>query len=71
MSTVKEQKANLNLIARMDSDAKKMRTHPQAEESVLNARKAIRSASKGKGSAALVGASGRGGAKGKGGKGRR
>ncbi|KAJ2917514.1 hypothetical protein MD484_g2939, partial [Candolleomyces efflorescens] len=54
MPTEKEQKANLNLIARMDSDARKMRTHPQAEESVLNARKAIRSASKGRGSAALV-----------------
>ncbi|RXW25405.1 hypothetical protein EST38_g440 [Candolleomyces aberdarensis] len=71
ISTANEQKANLNLIARMDSDARKMRKDPRAEEPVLNARKAIRSASKGKGSAALAGASGRNSSKGKGGKGRR
>jgi len=41
------------LIKKMESDSKKMRVDPRAEESVLNVRKAVRFASKGKGGAAL------------------
>ena len=66
MSVEKEQKANLKLISSMESDAKKMRKAPQAEDSVINVRKAIRGASKGQGAAAL----GRSESKGKGSKGK-
>jgi len=48
-----EKKAALTLLAKMESDAKKTRTEP-AGESVLNARKAIRFASKGAGGPALA-----------------
>ncbi|TFK25954.1 RRS1-domain-containing protein [Coprinopsis marcescibilis] len=53
-SVGKEMKANLDLVARMGSDAKKMRGAPHKEESVINVRKAVRFASKGKGSIAMA-----------------
>jgi regulator of ribosome biosynthesis len=45
--------ASLALLSRIDSDAKKTRREPQQEESVLNVRKAVRFASKGRGGLAL------------------
>ncbi|KAF8239058.1 RRS1-domain-containing protein [Tricholoma matsutake] len=48
-----EKQASLALIQRMDSDAKKMRSEPRKEESLLNVRKAVRFASKGRGGLAL------------------
>ena len=48
-----EKQASLALIQRMESDAKKMRREPQKEESVLNVRKAVKFASKGRGALAL------------------
>ncbi|KAF8897762.1 ribosome biogenesis regulatory protein-domain-containing protein [Infundibulicybe gibba] len=44
-----EKNASLALLSRMDSDAKKTRREPAAEESMLNVRKAVRFASKGRG----------------------
>lgn len=60
----------------MESDSKKMRREPRAEESTLNVRKAISHASKGRGGIALGrelsgGGRGRGGRGGRGGKGGR
>jgi len=66
-----EKQASIALIQRMDSDTKKM-SEPRKEEGVLNVRKAVRFASKGRGGLALgreaAGKSRRGG---KGGKGKR
>ncbi|KAJ7461463.1 ribosome biogenesis regulatory protein-domain-containing protein, partial [Mycena latifolia] len=67
-----EKNASLALISRMGSDAKKTRREPARDEEVLNVRKAVRFASKGRGGIALgrVAASsgrGRGGARGRGG----
>lgn len=42
------------LLSRMESDAKKMRKEPQEEDDVVNVRKAVRFASKGKGPLALA-----------------
>ncbi|KAF9006650.1 ribosome biogenesis regulatory protein-domain-containing protein [Cyathus striatus] len=67
-SAESEKKSSLAIISRMDSDAKKTRREPK-EEGVLNVRKAVRFASKGKGSFALAGKVGPKSAKGK--KGRR
>ncbi|KAF9462073.1 RRS1-domain-containing protein [Collybia nuda] len=65
-----EKQASLALLSRLDSDSKKMRKEPQ-EESVLNVRKAVRFASKGRGGLALGreaagGRSSRGGRSGRG-----
>ncbi len=54
----------------MDSDSKKMKRNPEAEESALNVRKAIRFESKGKGGVALARKTGKPLVK-KGGKGQR
>ena len=59
-----ETKASLALLSRMESDAKKTRREPVPEESVLNVRKAVRFASKGRGGVAL-GRDAAGGGKGK------
>jgi regulator of ribosome biosynthesis len=48
-----EKRTSLALIQRMDSDAKKMSSEPRKEENVLNVRKAVRFASKGRGGLAL------------------
>lgn len=48
-----EKQASLALLQRMDSDARKMRSEPRKEDSVLNVRKAVRFASKGRGGLAL------------------
>ncbi|TFK63547.1 RRS1-domain-containing protein [Pluteus cervinus] len=48
-----EKQSSLALLSRMESDSKKMRKDPQADEKVLNVRKAVRFASKGKGGVAL------------------
>lgn len=48
-----EKQASLALLSRMDSDAKKMRRNPAPEDNVLNVRKAVRFASKGRGGVAL------------------
>ncbi|KAJ7591528.1 ribosome biogenesis regulatory protein-domain-containing protein [Mycena floridula] len=48
-----EKNASLALLNKMESDSKKSRREPVAEESVLNVRKAVRFASKGRGGAAL------------------
>ncbi|KAF8655337.1 hypothetical protein AX16_003110 [Volvariella volvacea WC 439] len=49
-----ERKASLALLQRMESDAKKMRQEPKfGDDNVLNVRKAIRNASKGRGGVAL------------------
>ncbi|KAJ7086005.1 ribosome biogenesis regulatory protein-domain-containing protein [Mycena belliarum] len=65
-----EKNASLALLARMGSDAKKTRREPSKEEDVLNVRKAIRSASRGRGGIALGRAAsaggGRGGSRGRG-----
>jgi regulator of ribosome biosynthesis len=52
----KETKSNLDLISKMDSDARKMRKSSSSApaESDVNVRKAVRFASKGKGSAAFA-----------------
>ncbi|RDB19864.1 Ribosome biogenesis regulatory [Hypsizygus marmoreus] len=76
-SVANEAQASLALLSRIDSDARKTRREPQPEESVLNTRKAVRFASKGRGGLALGreaagGRSSRGGSRGRGGgKGRR
>lgn len=44
----------MDLISKMDSDARKMRKSVPAAESDVNVRKAVRFASKGKGSAAFA-----------------
>ncbi|KAJ7256543.1 ribosome biogenesis regulatory protein-domain-containing protein [Mycena haematopus] len=64
-----EKNASLALISRMGSDAKKTRREPASEENVLNVRKAVRFASKGRGGVALgrAAAGGRGGRGGRGG----
>ncbi|KAJ7074145.1 ribosome biogenesis regulatory protein-domain-containing protein [Mycena amicta] len=49
-----EKNASLALLSRMDSDAKKARREPPAPEKVLNERKAVRFASKGRGGIALA-----------------
>ncbi|KAF6762029.1 ribosome biogenesis regulatory protein-domain-containing protein [Ephemerocybe angulata] len=60
-SVVDEQKSALKLIGSMDSDARKMRKAPREnEEGSVNARKAIRFASKGKGAASMAGGETRG-----------
>ncbi|KAF7363774.1 Ribosome biogenesis regulatory protein [Mycena sanguinolenta] len=64
-----EKNASLALISRMDSDAKKTRREPPTEENVLNVRKAVRFASKGRGGVAL-GRSAAGARGGRGGRGR-
>jgi regulator of ribosome biosynthesis len=64
----------LALISRMGSDAKKTRREPAPEENVLNVRKAVRFASKGRGGVALgrsAAGGGRGGRGGRGGHGKR
>ncbi|KAF7311413.1 Ribosome biogenesis regulatory protein [Mycena kentingensis (nom. inval.)] len=66
-----EKSASLALLSRMDSDAKKQRRDGPVEEKVLNERKAVRFASKGRGGVALArekgcGAGGKGKVKGKG-----
>jgi len=48
-----EKKASLDLLAKMESDGKKMRREPRAEDAELNVRKAVRFASKGRGGLAL------------------
>ncbi|EAU84446.2 hypothetical protein CC1G_01442 [Coprinopsis cinerea okayama7 len=65
-SVEKEAKANLSLLAKMDSDSRKMRRTEKESESVLNVRKAVRHASKGKGSLALAKGDKKGGKAGKG-----
>ena len=52
-SAGEEAKVSMELLSRLDSDAKKVRREPPAEESVLNVRKAVRFASKGRGGLAL------------------
>lgn len=52
-SVADEAKASVALLSRLDSDAKKTRLEPPSEESVLNIRKAVRFASKGRGALAL------------------
>ncbi|KAJ6502166.1 ribosome biogenesis regulatory protein-domain-containing protein, partial [Mycena sanguinolenta] len=71
-----EKNASLALISRMDSDAKKTRREPPPEENVLNVRKAVRFASKGRGGVALGRSAagvrgGRGGGRGGRGRGKR
>ncbi|KAG6861859.1 hypothetical protein C0995_011156 [Termitomyces sp. Mi166 len=53
-SVADEAKASVALLSKMESDARKTRREPQAEESVLNTRKAIRVASKGRGGLAMA-----------------
>lgn len=53
-SVTEEAKASVALLSKMESDAKKSRRDPQAEESILNTRKAIRFASKGRGGLAMA-----------------
>ncbi|TFK43810.1 ribosome biogenesis regulatory protein-domain-containing protein [Crucibulum laeve] len=65
-----EKEASLALISRMESDSKKTRREPQPEESVLNVRKAVRFASKGRGGIALGRESAGGRGRGRGGRGR-
>ncbi|KAJ7632922.1 ribosome biogenesis regulatory protein-domain-containing protein [Roridomyces roridus] len=62
-----EKSASLALLSRMGSDAKKTRREPAPEENVVNVRKAVRFASKGRGGIALGAASARG--RGRGGRG--
>ncbi|KAF8969338.1 RRS1-domain-containing protein [Flammula alnicola] len=64
-----EKKSSLDLIAKMESDKKKMSREPRTEESDLNVRKAVSFASKGRGGVALGRELSRG--KGRGGKGGR
>lgn len=52
-SVEQEKNASLSLLAKMDSDYKKMGKEPRAEEKELNIRKAVRFASRGKGGVAL------------------
>ncbi|KIL70305.1 hypothetical protein M378DRAFT_189851 [Amanita muscaria Koide BX008] len=52
-----ERKASLALLSKIESDAKKMRKDPQREDNIVNVRKAIRHASKGKGALAMAGKS--------------
>ena len=47
-----EKNVSLSLLAKMDSDHKKMGKEPRVEESELNIRKAVRFASRGKGGVA-------------------
>ncbi|KAF9498819.1 RRS1-domain-containing protein [Pleurotus eryngii] len=49
-----ERNASLALLNKMESDAKKTRREPDAQGSVLNVRKAVRFASKGRGALALA-----------------
>ncbi|CAA7260127.1 unnamed protein product [Cyclocybe aegerita] len=53
VSGTQEKNASLTLIAKMESDSKKMRKEPRPENSDLNVRKAVRFASKGRGGAAM------------------
>jgi len=73
-----EKNTSLSLLAKMNSDHKKMEKEPRAEKTELNVRKAVRFASKGRGGLALgrevasrTSRGGRGGRGGKGGRGRR
>lgn len=62
-----EKNISLSLLAKMDSDHKKMGKEPRAEEKELNVRKAVRFASRGKGGLALgreIGGKGRKGGRG-------
>ncbi|PPR02658.1 hypothetical protein CVT24_002141 [Panaeolus cyanescens] len=60
-SAEQEKKSSLNLLAKMESDSKKMRAAPADESSsVLNVRKAVKFASKGRGGIALARQSSRG-----------
>ncbi|KAG5639674.1 hypothetical protein H0H81_005857 [Sphagnurus paluster] len=68
-SVADEAKASVALLSRLESDSKKTRREPQAEESVLNTRKAVRFASKGRGGLAL-GREAAGGRSSRGGRGR-
>jgi len=64
-------KASLDLLNKMESDKKKMRKDPRGEENGLNVRKAVKFASKGRGSVSLgreMTGKGRGGKGGRGGK---
>ena len=65
-----EKNASLALLSRLDSDAKKTRREPQPEDNVLNVRKAVRFASKGRGGIAL-GREASGGRSSRGGRGNR
>lgn len=49
-----ERNASLALLNKMESDAKKTRREPDAQDNVLNVRKAVRFASKGRGALALA-----------------
>ena len=67
-----EKNTSLSLLAKMDSDHRKMGKEPRAEETELNVRKAVRFASRGKDGLALrreVGGS-KGSKRGRGGRGR-
>jgi regulator of ribosome biosynthesis len=48
-----EKDSSLSILKRMESDSKKTRTSPTLEEKVLNVRKAVRFASKGRGGLAM------------------
>jgi regulator of ribosome biosynthesis len=48
-----EKNTSLSLLAKMDSDHKKMGKEPRAEEVELNVRKAVRFTSRGKGGLAF------------------
>ncbi|KAH9482496.1 Ribosome biogenesis regulatory protein-like protein [Psilocybe cubensis] len=66
-----EKNASLNLLSKMESDKRKMRKEPQADEGVLNVRKAVKIASKGRGGIALGREMSGGKSRGRGGKGGR
>jgi regulator of ribosome biosynthesis len=53
VSVEQEKNASLSLLAKMDSDHKKMGKEPRAEETELNIRKAVRFTSRGKAGLAL------------------
>ncbi|TFL05772.1 RRS1-domain-containing protein [Pterulicium gracile] len=64
---ISEKDSSLSILKNMESDSRKTRTGPApAEESVINTRKAVRFASKGRGGLAMA----RGGSAGRGGRGR-
>ena len=53
LSVEQEKNASLSLLAKMDSDHRKMGKEPRADETELNIRKAVRFASRGKAGQAL------------------
>ena len=53
VSVEQEKKSSLSLLAKMDSDHKKMGKEIRTEETELNVRKAVRFASRGNGGVAL------------------